>query len=262
VFGFLLSKKAVKSVKQAVSAVFERARKRFLNKDVEERGIKFGVKLPQRAVEHREDLSLKGIFDDSARVEGMKPNEKLYGSVERGVEDYLKAHEELAQAKVLNALQSYLHDAESGKGSADPEKALGRVLEETFEKVTSDVAKVIDTESGKAKNVSTLDAISKINLTLGVDDPVVFFAGPVDEHICEKCLEFYFLEDQTTPRVWKTSELKAGYFKKGDTAPCIGPLHPHCRHALSSVLPGYGFKNGKLAYIEPGYDVWEEQRKG
>ena len=259
--GYLLSKKAIKSVSQAVSAIFARARKRFLNQNSDEKTIRFGVILPQRAVDHREDLSLKGIFDAAAKSEGMTPNAKLYESVERGVNDYLSAHEELAKAKVLNAIQSYLHDAESGNASSNPEKELGKVLEDTFEKVTSDVTKVIDTESNKAKNISTLDAVAKINLTLGVSDPVVFFAGPVDQHICKNCLKMYFLQDQITPRVWKSSELKAGYFKNGDSCPCIGALHPNCRHALCSVLLGYGFVSGKLTYIEPGFDVWKEQRK-
>jgi hypothetical protein len=259
---FLLSKKATKAVTQAVSAIFHRARKRFFNKNAEEKGIRFGVITPQRAVEHREDLSLEGIFNESAKAEGMMPNKRLYESVEDGVSNLLDAHEKLAIARVLNSVQSYLHDADLGSNTANPEKELGKVLGETFEKVTSDVAKVIDTESNKAKNISTLDAISKINLTLGVDDPVVFFAGPVDGHICKNCLKLYFLDDQVTPRVWKSSELKAGYFKKGDATPCIGSLHPNCRHALCSVLLGYGFdKSGKLAFIEPGFDVWASQRK-
>ena len=259
---FLLSRKATKAITQVVSALFSRARRRFLGHEFGANEIRFGVKMPERAGEHREDLSLKGIFDAAAKSEGMVPNRRLYESIERGVSDYLEAHEKLAVARVLNSVQSYLHNSDLGSGKADPQKALGPVLEEVLDKVTADVTKVIDTESNKAKNISTLDAISKINLMSGVTDPTVYFAGPVDGHTCENCLKIYFLEDQITPRVWKTSELKSGYWKKGDSNPCIGSLHPNCRHALCSVLLGYGFVGGKLAYIEPGYDVWAEQRKG
>jgi hypothetical protein len=261
VLKFLLSGKATKAISQAVGAIFHRARKRFLNQSVEGKQIKFGVKLPERPAEHRLDLSLKGIFDAAAHAEGMQPNPKLYESVERGVNDYLDAHEKLAIAKVLNNVQSYLHDADLGSSKADPEKVLGDVLKSTFEKVTSDVAKVIDTESNRAKNISTLEAISKISAINGISDPIVYFAGPVDGLTCKDCLKMYFLEDKITPRVWKTSELKAGYFKRGDDHPCIGALHPHCRHALCSVMLGYGFEGGRLRYIEPGYSVWDEQRK-
>ena len=259
--GFLLPKSAVKAVSQAVGAIFARARKRFLNREVEGKQIRFGVKMPERPAEHRLDLSLKGLFDAAAHAEGMQPNAKLYESVERGVNDYLDAHEKLAVAKVLNNVQAYLHDVDIGSSKADPEKALGDVLKSTFEKVGQDVAKVIDTESNRAKNISTLEAISKISAINGISDPIVYFAGPTDSHTCKDCMKLYFLPDQITPRVWKTSELKAGYFKRGDTCPCIGALHPHCRHALCSVMLGYGFENGKLKYIEPGYSVWDAQRK-
>ena len=255
---FLLPKKAVKAVSSIVSSIFDRAKKRFLGKEVSGYGIKF---IPvTHPVQHRQDLSLRGIFDSAARAEGMVPNEKLYTEVERGVEDYFDAHEKLATAKVLNALQSYLHDAETGKSQKNPHKELGNVLSDVLDKVSDDVQKVVDTESTRAKNYSTLDAIGKISAVVGVSDPVVYFAGPVDGHTCDNCLKFFFLEDKKTPRVWKVSELKNGYFKKGDITPCVGALHPHCRHALCSILPGYGFKNGKLEFIEPGYDVFKEQR--
>ena len=259
-FKFLMPKSAVKAVQQAVGAVFNRARKRLLGKDVGERGIRFGTSGLYSAADNREDLSLKGIFYNAAKAEGMNPNDKLYESVERGVEDYLDAHEKLANAKVLHAVQTYLSDAEHGKVEKDSEKVLGRSLLDVFGKVSSDVEKVVNTESTKARNISTLDAISKISAVNGVSDPIVYFAGPVDGHTCKNCLKMFFLEDQITPRVWKTSELTSGYWKKGDSCPCIGGLHPNCRHSLCSVLPGYGFKDGKLAYIEPGYDVFKVQR--
>jgi len=259
VLKYLLPKAATRAITQAVSAIFARGRKRFLGLD-HPKGIVFGVKTADRPAEHRLDLSLKGIFDASAHSEGMLPNAKLYESVQQGVLDYFDAHEKLAHAKVLNAVQSYLHDADLGSAKADPEKVLGKVLEETFKKVTSDVEKVVNTETNKAKNMSTLEAISKISAINGVEDPVVFFAGPIDGHTCKDCLRLFFLPDRVTPRVWKTSELKSGYFKKGDSCPCIAGGHINCRHSLSSVMPGYGFKGGRLTYIEPGFDVFKEQR--
>jgi hypothetical protein len=257
---FLMSKNVIKAVSQVVSSIFNRARKRFLNEEFGPKGIRISATV-DRPAEHRLDLSLKGIFDAAAKAEGMPPNKKLYESVESGVKDYLEAHEKLATARVLNAVQSYLHNADLGSSTADPDKELGQVLEETFGKVSSDVASVVDSESNKAKNISTLDAISKISLSLGIDDPTIYFAGPLDAHTCKECIRMFFLTDLVTPRVWKTSELKAGYFKRGDEYPCIAGGHNHCRHGLCSILPGYGFKSGILEYIEPGYDVYAEQHK-
>ena len=257
---YILPRNAARAVRQVVSALFQRARKRLFNKETGEKGIRFGSSVIQKPTDYRYDLSLRGLFESAAKAEGIQPNEQLYQSVEHGVDDYLKAHEELANAKVLNAVQSYLTDSEHGRVPKDPEKVLGEVLNDVFGKVTENVANVVDTESTKSRNISTLDAISKISAVNGVTDPTVFFAGPVDGNTCKDCLRMYFLEDEITPRVWKTSELKSGYWKRGGSCPCIGGLHPHCRHALCGVLIGYGFKGGKLSFIEPGYDVWEDQR--
>jgi len=63
-----------------------------------------------------------------------------------------------------------------------------------------------------------------------------------------------------TPRVWKMSELKSGYHKRGAACPCVSGMHPHCRHTLCAVMPGYGFRGGKIAWIETGHDELGKQR--
>ena len=255
---FLLPKSAVKAVTQAVSAIFKRAKTRFLGHKFGENSIRIGSNLT--AADHREDLSLKGIFNAAAKSEGMVPNEKLYESVERSVEEYLDAHEKLATARVLHGVQSYLHNAESGSGAINPDE-LEEVLDDAFEKVKGDVVKVVDTESTRARNVSTLDAVSKINATLGVTDPTIAFVGPNDSHTCSECLRMFFMSDQVTPKTWKMSQVRHSYFKKGDDTPCVAGCHCFCRHSLITILPGYGFVQGSLSYIEPGFDIYQEQQK-
>jgi hypothetical protein len=256
---FTLTKKATKAISQIVGNIFARAKKRFLGKELGSKDIRFTP--ITKPVEHRLDLSLRGIFESAAKAEGMAPNPKLYEVIEKGVEDYFDAHEKLATARVVNAVQSHLHDLEMGKEVKDPKKELRNVLDTVLEKVTSDVKTVVDTEGNRAKNYSTLDAITKITAGLGVNDPTVFFSGPNDKHTCNECLRLFFLKDGITPRVWKMSELKNGYFKRGDPAPSVAGCHCNCRHALGSVLPGYGFVGGRLTFISPGYDVWEDQNK-
>jgi hypothetical protein len=258
---FILSKPAIKAVGRAIDSLFNRAKRRFLGREFEGKAIRFGVTMPDRAADYRTDLSLKGMFDNAARSEGMFPNPKLYESVEKGVESYLDAHRELAKARVLHEVQAYLHEAEQGSSKADPEKVLGKALEGAFEKVGQDVEKVIDTESTRGRNLSTLDAIGKINAVVGIGDPVIAFLGPNDAHTCKECKRMFFLTDGVTPRAWLSSELRHVYFKRGDASPCVAGCHPHCRHSLVSILPGYGFKNGSLSYIEPGYDIIADQRK-
>lgn len=258
-FKFILSKPAIKAVGRAIDSLFNRAKRRFLGQEFGDKGIRFGTILPERAADHRLDLSLKGLFDAAARSEGLAPNQKLYESVEKGVEGYFDAHKELAKARVIHEVQSYLHEAESSSAAA-PGKVLGKALEDAFSKVTQDLEKVVDSESTRGRNISTLDAVSKINAMSGVSDPVIAFLGPNDANTCKECLRIFFMPDGN-PRAWLASELRHVYFKKGDQSPCVAGCHPHCRHSLVSILPGYGFKNGSLSYIEPGYSIIDDQRK-
>jgi len=224
----ILTRNAVKAIGRVIESLFNRAKKRFLGKEVDDKGIRFNVITPQRPAEHREDLSLKGVFDHAAMSEGLAPNKQLYQEVEKGVESYFDAHRELAKARVVHEVQAYLHDAEQGSVKVDPEKVLGKALESAFTKVTQDVEKVVDTETTRGRNISTLDAISKINALSGVKDPVIAFIGPNDAHTCEECKRMFFMPDGVTPRAWLSSELRHVYFKRGDNSPCVAGCHPHC----------------------------------
>jgi hypothetical protein len=237
---FILSKNAVKAVGQIVGNIFARAKKRFLGKELGPKQIRFQV--VTKPLDHRHDLSLRGLFEAATRAEGMPVNEKLYRSIENGVESYFDAHQKVAEAKVLNALQSYLHDAESGKAPIDPENVLGEVLEDVMGKVTEDVAKVVSTEGMKAANYSTLDAITRMTTGLGETEAVVYFSGPNDGHTCDDCKRLFFMPDGITPRCWYVSELKNGYFKKGEQHPCVGALHPNCFTGSMNLLTDSGYK--------------------
>jgi hypothetical protein len=46
-----------------------------------------------------------------------------------------------------------------------------------------------------------------------------------------------------------------------NTVTVNGIVTGQCRHSLVSIMPGYGFKNGSLSYIEPGYNIIVDQRK-
>lgn len=255
---YFLPKTGIKAIDRAVESLFNRLKARFLGQTKEPKQIRFGVY--DQPVQVRQDFSVPGIFDEAARSEGIKPNEQLKSALSSSIEQYLDAHQELAKAKIKATVQTFLTESEMSKGKPDVEKVLGQQLGEVFTKVNSDVQRVVDTEMNKAKNVSTLDGIIKRGLSLGIEDPTVVFLGPLDSLTCDECIRLYFLEDRITPRVWKTSELKHGYGKRGDPTPSIGGAHNFCRHTIVTMMPGFGFKGGKIAYIAPDYDVLEDQR--
>jgi hypothetical protein len=258
---WFIPKTGLKAIDKAIEAMFARLKVRFLGKRVEPKQIRFAVQGFDKPVSQREDFSLPGLFDEAARSEGMKPNQQLKSSLTTQVEQYLDAHQELAKAKVRSAVQTFMTEAEMAKEKPNIEKVLGKQLQEVMIKVSSDVQTVVDKELDKAKNVSTLDSIIKVGLSVNIQDPTVVFIGPNDSYCCDDCRRLFFLPDGITPKVWKVSELKYGYSKHGDTRPSATGSHPFCRHAPAPMMPGFGFKGGRVAYIEPGYDVWADQRK-
>jgi len=246
---FLLPKKAIKAISGVVQDLFVRAKYRLLGPSAP--GIRIGT-----TGQHREDLSLKGVFDSAAKAEGMEPNEKLYGAIESMVGRYFDAHQELAAAKVINAVQTSLHEIENG---ADAGTTITKALEEAVDKVKYNVRQIAEAETGRAKNLSTLDALSKIALINNVEDPIIVYIGPNDGNTCKDCKRLFFMPDGITPRAWYMSEIGAGYIKHGDSSPSAG-CHAHCRHSGVSILPGYGYVGGKLTFIEPGYSLIDDQR--
>lgn len=256
----ILGKAAVAKIHAAITSLFERARVRFFgakkSREPKRLAISFG-----RPAEHRENLSLPGIFNAAAAAERMKPNEQLRESLLRIADGYLTVQEEHAKTQVVNAVQSFLLDAEQNKKKTDVKTVLGGELADIMGKVTENVKRIVDTESTKARNSGTIDAVSKIALGLGISDPTVAFIVVRDRFLCDECKRLHLLDDGTTPRVYKLSEVSHGYHKRGSDTPSIAGLHPHCRCSMVSILPGYGFDGGgSIKYISYGHDEYAKQR--
>lgn len=259
---YFLPKSSIKSINTAIEAVFSRLKGMFLFKKQEPKKIRFVVTGIDKPLPQREDMSLPGVFNAAAKSEGVKPDEKLLDIVQQSVAQYLDAQQELAKAKVQNVVQGYITEAELSPDEAMVDKELGERLSDVMEDITQHVTTTLDHELNRAKNVSSLSSISKVCAHIGIEDPTVVFLGPNDGNTCKDCKRLYFLKDGITPRAWKMSEISMGYGKHGADRPSIGGQHPKCRHWQVPMMPGYGFKGGKIAYMEPGYDVWEDQREG
>lgn len=250
----VLGPAAHRRIEQAVADLFARMRFRLLGR-VGAKAIVFSA----RPGQHRDDLSLPGLFDSASRAEGMRPNEELREALMRVADRYLTAHEALAKARVVHSVQSFLSDAQRAGETPDVRKVLGGELARVMGSVVGDVRRIVDTESTRARNAGTLDAITKINALAGVEDPVVYFAVVNDDHLCEECRRLHLMPDGHTPRYWRMSEVGAGYHKRGDAGPKVGGLHPHCRCSLVTLMPGYGHQGGRLTYVGPEYDGYAEQ---
>lgn len=257
---FQLGRAGVAAVHRAIEALFLRAKARFLGKQWGPKRIAFGV--VQNPVGVRDDLTLGAMHDAASRAQGMPPSAQTRTALDRQVEQLLDAHQEMAKHRVVHAVESFLSDSERGVTEASVDKVLGGQLADVLGKIRHDVLRVVDSEVTRARNIGATDAIVKVAAATGVDDPTVAFLGPNDNLTCEVCKKIFFLSDGVTPRCWKMSEVKAGYFKRGDDRPSVSGCHPFCRHSVVSVLLGYGFVGGKIQYVAPDHDELLKQRSG
>lgn len=251
-----LSNTAEKLIDKAVERLFERIKARFLGADYVRRlgGKHLGFSfIPE--------LNVPSLFGAAAREEGVNPNEDLLGGLLKIAGSYLDAQKEKTKARTVHQVQAFLNDAARKGVRTDVETVLGGHMAKVFGDVTKDVKRILETETTIARNVSIHDAIGRIGAATQQDDPTVFFVTVRDQHRCDECTKLHVQPDGVTPRVWRQSELGAGYHKVGDPNPKIGGLHPHCRCVLTILMPGYGFdKGGKVTYIIPGHDEFAIQR--
>ncbi len=253
---FLIGKAAVNRIHAAVETLFRRTKERLLGRRYEPKKITVEYKAPQ----FRHDLSLPGIFDAASAAEGMKPNEAFKESLVRVAESYLDAHEQMTKARIVAEVQNFLTEAEAKGVDTDVPTVLGGKLYDVMTKVTTDVKRIVETESTRARNMGTMDAIIKVAALSGTSDPAVFFVVVRDSLRCDECTRLHLLEDQVTPRVYRLSEVSHSYHKRGDPMPSAGGLHPHCRCTMVYLSKGYGFEAGRVKFISLDHDEFARQR--
>jgi hypothetical protein len=252
----ILTRGAIKLIYSSVDALFDKIKARFLGPDFLKR---FGDK--EIYVGYRPGDTLQELYADSAREERAVPHLETIESLAQIASGYLDATNAKTKAKVVATVDRAIRDAERDGMDTDFETLLATELSNVFGAARNDVLKILDTESTHARNLGTMEGISKVNASLGIDDPVVYFVVVRDDSICGECVRLHTLGDEhMTPRVWKMSEVGAGYHHRGDPNPKIGGLHPHCRCSMATLTPGYGFKNGLISFSSFGHDEYARQR--
>lgn len=248
-----ISKRVQKLAETAVDALFERLKARLMGPSgpIPKLGAKnlvFGF-VPE--------FTLGGLFSAASKEEGVStPNGDLLSSLLGISSSYLDAHKQKAKAQVAQALQSHIRNSKT----KTPQNTLETQLSEIWEKVHADVKKVVETETTVVRNMGVDDAIHRLSAMQGIEDPTVYFVTVRDGHRCDECTRLHLQPDKTTPRVWKRSQVGAGYHKKGDDYPKVGGLHPHCRCVMSVLMPGFGFDaSGRVVWKKVGWDEHAHQ---
>lgn len=252
----VIGKAAAKMIGAAVDHVFDKVKARFLGpSNVEQRGPK------QIRIGYVPDLTLQGLYANSASQEYARPDRGVMESLARVAEGYLDANREKTKAKIMANIDQFLRDADAQGVDTDVETVLGGQLAELFGTARSDIDRILSSESNHARNIGTLEGVDTVAAAHGIEDPSVYFIVARDDDRCDECTRLHLLPDGVTPKVWLRSEVGAGYHKRGQDNPKLSGLHPFCRCGIVGILPGYGFdKSGSISYVSHGHNELERQR--
>jgi len=147
-------------------------------------------------------------------------------------------------------------------GEKIDQETLNKIIQDQLDKAKTDMEAIVAAEGTKTRNIGTVMEISR-NAALNNDrDPIVGFAVIRDASTCPVCVKLNIMEDGVTPRLFKLSELSAGYYKRGDKVPSLIGNHPHCRCTPFYVPTNWGFdRQGHITFVGSGHNELENQRK-
>jgi len=174
---------------------------------------------------------------------------------------YIESVKKQTKSNLIERIDGLTKEA-SVRGEKASEQAVQAAITEEMHKARFRLLAIVESEATKLRNVGSLMSISRMAASVGDSDPTVFFIVVRDNVTCKECIRLHMTDNGTTPRLYKFSELKQGYHKRGENMPSAFGEHPGCRCTLSYLTRGFTFdKQGKLTYHSEGYDEYSLQKK-
>ncbi len=174
---------------------------------------------------------------------------------------YIESLKNKTKANIVERIDALAREASVRNETLSEEDVQAAVSEE-MRKARSHMKAIAESESTKLRNLGHMMDITRVASDLGDDDPTVFFAVFKDQSTCNECIRLHLMPDGSTPRLWKFSELKQGYHRRGEDSPSAFGLHPHCRCTLVYLSKGFGFDEfGKVSYKSENHDAYSKQKK-
>jgi hypothetical protein len=243
------------SIGKIVEGMFDRIALQFIGELPRFKNVK------RLVITHQPHFNLAHLFVQA--MANKQPNqiekELLRGLLESS-NGYIESLKNKTMANVVERIDGLAREAKlQDRNLTDDE--IGQALSEEFDKAKSHLAAIAESEGTKLRNLGTMMDISRVASSVGDEDPTVFFVVIRDKVTCKECIRLH-LTDSGIPRLWKFSELKQAYHKRGADSPSIFGLHPHCRCTLTYLSKGFGFdKNGYIKYHSENFDAYQIQRK-
>lgn len=173
---------------------------------------------------------------------------------------YIESVKAQTRANLTERIDGMVKEA-SLRGERVDAALVQAAITQEMNKARTKLQTIVESEASKLRNLGTLMSITRMAASVGDDDPTVFFMVVRDNVTCKECIRLHMMPDGITPRLWKFSELKQGYHKRGENNPSAFGLHPHCRCTLSYLTRGFGFnEKGRLDFQSEGFDLYAKQR--
>lgn len=213
-------------------------------------------------ITHEPHFNLAHLFVQA--MANKQPNQlekELLRSLLESSNGYIESLKNKTTSNVVELIDGLAREAKLQERNLTDEE-VESALNEEFKKARSHLQAIAESESTKLRTLGTMMDISRVAANVGDDDPTVFFVVIKDATTCKECIKLHLMPDQVTPRLWKFSELKQGYHKRGEENASAFGLHPHCRCTMTYLTKGFTFdKKGKVTYKEEGFDAYAEQRE-
>lgn len=173
---------------------------------------------------------------------------------------YIESLKNRTKANITERIDGLAREASLRNEKMRPED-VDTAIKDEMGRARSHLMSIVESESTKLRNLGHMMDISRRAGDLGDSDPTVFFVVFRDQSTCKECIRLHLMPDRVTPRLWKFSQLKQGYHKRGEENPSAFGLHPHCRCTLSYLSQGFGFnEHGRLTYVSENYDAYSKQK--
>lgn len=251
-----MSSRAKESLTQVVENLFDNIALSFLGNIPKLRNKKF------LAITSESNFALPHLFVQAMR--NRTPN-SLEADVLKSLLDsahgYVESLKNKTASNIVERIDGLTREAHLRKEKLK-EEDVQAAIDEELGKAKSHMSGIVESESTKFRNLGSMMDITRVSADIGDFDPTVFFVMIKDQSTCKECIRLHLMPDGSTPRLWKLSELKQGYHKRGENNASAFGLHPHCRCTLTYLVKGFSFDEfGRLKYRSQNHDAYLAQKQ-
>jgi intein/homing endonuclease len=159
---------------------------------------------------------------------------------------YVESLKSKTKSNVTERIDGLVKEAKFKQSKVDS-SMIQEAIREEMGKARTHMQAIVESEATKLRNLGTLMDITKVATSLGDSDPTIFFVVVRDGVTCKECLRLHLMPNGE-PRLWKFSQLKQGYHKRGEPNPSAFGLHPHCFTENNKLFTASGIYDFKELY--------------